>query len=209
MNPLQRLLLTSAFLVLISQLPGCMTSALHADHKYQEKVSSVLIASDGKNIALLGDKYHYIIDAPQGLTAALNAPLRKKLEASIGTVKIDKHNSMQAWLRLKENEQLSAAERAVALQLGFKPDYDQQLELSYHLTGKRYSAGKFQPPSNLLQLDKTYSVEIVAEQSTTETLVRAPLTPIAVAADGAIIMGTAMLLPVLVPLIVTAYVNRW
>lgn len=209
MNPLQRVLLTGGLLALISQLPGCITSILHADHKYEETVSSVLIASDGKSLALLGDKYHYILDTPEELTSTLNSPLRKKLEAHIGTVKIDKHNNIDAWLSLNEGEHFTAADRDAALQLGFEPDYEKKLKLSYDLTGKRYRAGKFQPPSNLLQLDKTYSVEIVAEQLTTETLVRAPLTPITVAADGAVLMGTVMLLPVLIPLLVTAYVNGW
>jgi hypothetical protein len=141
------------------------TQNLYQNHTYQEKISEILISADGKNIVFLGKDFHYIIDAPNTIFELIKSTI-------------------------------SDAEFNLALSLGFKVLMGKIMRAQLEMTGKRYSSNNISSQTTQnYKLNKDHIINITAEPSRLENILKAPLTPITLAADGVLTLSYIILMP--------------
>jgi hypothetical protein len=175
---------------------GCVTKKLYEtlethDTQYDETALSFLVTEDGSNLVVLGEKYHYIFDhiAPS-LTHVLGSPLRTVVAADLTNFRVRRDNAVTGDYTLQLLEQASAEERNRAIEAGFVAP---ELTLSGHLKGVRYSAEGFPSPPETQRFARPYVVSIT-EDAESKLAAKIVLTPLAVAADGLIVLGIVALL---------------
>lgn len=185
---------------------GCITSALNenisdGEHRtYSEAVDSVLISADGSRLVFLGAKYHYLFNAPEHFADLLASPLDGRVRVSIGTFEADESGNVSGVIYMTLDD-VSPEELAQAASLGFETGSSGSARLSMNLEGKRYRTDGFDASKvNKKLLQKTYTVQIREHNPFNARKALYLLTPVTVAADGALIfLGS--------PLIVWAVFN--
>ena len=173
---------------------GCFTPKLYESHdtKYEETALSYLVTEDGSRLVVLGKRYHYIFnDITPSLRHILGSPLRKAVAADLTNFYVKRDNGVTGNYLISLTPQASEEEKQEAIAAGFAtPD----LNLSGHLEGMRYSAEGFPPIPPTLEFTRPYVVEIREQESGAWVAGKILLTPIALAADGALILGALLLI---------------
>ena len=187
MNKIRRHLLLSGILGAASILSGC-TLKLFSDKQYKVHVSSILISQDNKNIVVVDKEYHYIFDAPDVLTRTLTSPYHKFVKGSLGSFHVDGSGAITGSYLLSIGKDAPEKVKADGIAVGFVYA-GENLIYGGKLSGYRYSSGGIQAKVDSQRLNKTYIVDITAEQSTLEKSAKSLLTPITVAADGVLLIG--------------------
>lgn len=184
----------------LALLAGCVTSRLHEDKQYVEKVESILITSDHKQIVVLGGSHHYIFQAPPELLALVESDLRPALTAEFHRFVVEADNSISGSLDLYltgHGGSPTALQIARATTLGMTRGRNGSMQLPINLTGTRFAAtGAVTERIGAMKLNKSYSVQIVERPSVAALGVRAALTPVTVAADGVLMLAAIPLLPI-------------
>lgn len=185
-------------------LSGCATEALYGkiaekEYKnYKEPVSQILVSSDGKKIVVLGEAYHYIFDTPPKLIEILDSPLHPKLSAVMRQFNVTPDASIKGSFMLVMPKDASEQHQQLAQSYGFMARKGERASLSFSLTGKRYSAKGFTAPTGQAkQFNQPYSVDVEEELPIGGKAALALLTPVTVAADGALVVLGIALLPLL------------
>jgi hypothetical protein len=179
-------------LIAVLALTGCATHSLFEEIKsveykeYEETVSQILTVPDGKQVAVLGEKYHYIFDTDGALIKAIASELHPGLTAKFGSVDVDRKGHIIAYLdlRLEKGSEQSIAQAKAA---GFIAD-NKGWYKSYSLEGTRYLAGKFTLPEQMQKLNQTYTIKVREAQPIGGKAALALLTPLTVTADGVVIL---------------------
>ena len=182
-------------------LSGCFTTRLHEDTLYSEKISGVFISSDKKTLAIIGAKYHYILDAPPAILAALDPTLHSSIEsASFDSFVVSGDNKMTGKVTLTTRGQLSEEQKKFATNAGFTANGSYGLKADVQIQGTRYQA---KPVGKLAfeRLNNEYYIAIKEKPSLAETGYRVAITPIAIAADGALVIGIVALSPLWIPML--------
>lgn len=205
MNRQRRHLLITSLGALAALNTGCVTSRLYQDHQYAEKISSVLVSGDAKKIAILGKDFHYIFDAPANLVQLLKSPLQKKVVAQLSGFYVNTNHTITGRLDMVIGKKSSEDDKQEAVTMGFKPRPDGELSLQLSLQGTRYSATEFPNYADTHKLNKEYFVSIVARPSSLEKALKAPLTPITIALDGALILSAVILSPLLIHIVLAGH----
>jgi hypothetical protein len=184
-------------------LSGCLTQKLMAkseENAYVETVSFFLISKDGNNIAVLGDKYHYIFDAPVSLVRTLQSPIRQVLFGHTEPFEVAEDQTVSGNYSIHLKNEATEHDKAQARAIGFTQDQWRRLHIRGRLKGKRYSAANFQLDRIQKQkFNQPYRVKVYPERSAADSA-KLLLTPITVMADGVIILGTQALLIVVLPI---------
>ncbi|GAB7542047.1 hypothetical protein [Cupriavidus sp. 8B] len=189
-------------------LGGCMTRALYKEitttetEAYTETVSQILISQDGKSIVILGATFHYVLDANPNLMQAISSSLHAKLVASFSEFRVDREGELKGRVTLSLDGAAAEDAQQQATALGFKRSgrggSDDMLSRSYYMEGKRYRAGRFAMSDRAKQLNQTYTISVNVERAVGGKAALALLTPITVAADGAIFLLAIPLAPIAV-----------
>jgi hypothetical protein len=184
---------TTSSLAVLS-VTGCFTPLLYKTGatQYDETALSFLVTEDGSKLVVLGAKYHYIFDdISPSLTHVLGSPLlRAVVVGDLMAFRVTKDNVVTGGYKLKLSEEASDEQRRSAIDAGFP---EPELILLGNLKGVRYSAEGFPPLPETQKFTGTYTVRIT-EESETSLASKIMLTPLTVAADGAIMLGAAVLL---------------
>lgn len=199
MNRLRRLLLLALPAAAAAGLTACMTEQLYRteNRNYAEKVSSVLVTPDGRTLVALGQRYHYIFEAPPVLVGSLRAPVHAHVRGSLRGFSVgDDGGSISGNYELSVAPDVPAPVREAALAMGYKADANSVLTASGRLSGKRYDATGFDAAAAKVPLNQTYELVIHEQVPAVGTVGRVALTPLAIAADGAILIGPVALLAV-------------
>ncbi len=172
-------------------MTGCVTHELREkirnDASYTEEVTSVLISEDGKKLVFIGDGYHYVFDAPVGLSQSLHSSFRKSLFAKFKEFRVDKNDHIIGNITISLDESASQEDKEEAIAVGYeKRSVSPALELS--LQGKRYKSGGVATDRAEYKLNYTYKVTVLEERSTLEKAALTAATPIAVLADGVLVI---------------------
>lgn len=187
------ILLSALFFLVMGS--GCMTALLYSKNKpketittTQEEVSSFLITEDGKQLIVVGKRYHYIFEPNDTLKFILNWPDRKLIAASFTTFDVDtQQNILGRYFLTVDPNAVSEQAREKLLANGFLPNNDKPIRLSYDgvLTGKRYSSNNFTLPKSL-QFSQKYTIAIreTSSSGASTTVANILLTPLSLAADG-------------------------
>ncbi|VWC46427.1 5-formyltetrahydrofolate cyclo-ligase [Burkholderia lata] len=179
-------------------LSGCFTPALYENHDetYVEHVSAFMITKDGKKLVVLGERYHYIFDLPDKLRPVLTASYRKSLHTSFGSFRVD-GSDVTGQYRTVLSKDAPDDERQAATADGFRTSRT-QIALDGNVVGKRYSTEGFslKPDSTAQSFNERYTVAIDEAPSAFAKGLRILATPVTVAADGVLVLGGILLLPV-------------
>lgn len=195
----RRLFLCASALPLLG-LGGCATEALYKKisekeyRDYKEPVSQILVSGDGKKIVVLGETYHYIFDTPPKLIEILDSPLHPKLSAVMHQFDAKPDGSIEGSFILWMPKDATDTDEQLAQSYGFRKRKGEGASMTFALGGKRYSAKGFTVPATgqIKQFNMPYSVSIREELPTGGKAALTLLTPVTVAADGAlVILGVA------------------
>jgi flagellar basal body L-ring protein FlgH len=178
-------------------MTGCVTHELRekirSDASYTEEISSVLMSEDGKKLVFIGDDYHYIFDAPVGLSQSLRSSFQKSLFASFKEFRVDKNDNITGNITISLDESASQQDKEEAIRLGYdKQSVSPVLELS--LQGKRYKSGGVTTDRVGYKLNYTYKVPVLEGRSSLEKAALTAATPITVLADGVLVIGGSTLI---------------
>ena len=205
---MKKILVLFAALVFLVFTGGCFTSSLYEksaleSRNFVEEVSSFLITQDGKQLIVVGKQHHYIFPANDTLKFILSWSERKRVKASFYNFAINEDQSFSGnySLTVENSQSLPADTQKLLISKGFT-EYNLTQKFTYYssVNGTRYLADKFEVPATML-FNQKYSINMSESQpSAAATLRRIVLTPLAVAADGALLLGGIPLLLLAIPL---------
>jgi hypothetical protein len=188
-----------ATLILCLSFTGCLTSRVLGPKPYTETISAFMISADGKQLAIIGQKYHYLFPAPMQLVATLQSTIRPAVTAKIDTFTVSDTDGVRGSYTLDIGPTASAQIREQAQSLGFHPLGD-RLSQGGHLEGRRYSAVGFPMSAAPQTFNHPYEVTLLEDQTTQEKDAKVLLTPLTIAADGVIAVGTLAFVIVTLPI---------
>jgi hypothetical protein len=176
----------------VLSVAGCFTPILYETHTYDEAAVAFLVTEDGSRLVVLGEKYHYIFDqVTPSLKQILLSPLdlRTMVSAVLADFYVDTNNVVTGDYVLSLSNEASEEQRRSAIAAGFLAA---DLTLSGHLKGVRYSAEGFPLTGQTQEFAQRHRASIREGRSKATKIL---LTPITVAADGALILaGLALML---------------
>jgi hypothetical protein len=177
---------------------------MNAETRYVEDVRSILMSADKKTLVVLGSKHHYVFEVPRSLLAALSPDLYPSIEgASFSTFKVDADNVTKGGVRLMLKHDAPAAQRAQASSIGFQGTASPVLSLD--MRGTRYAA-PVDFDSKLAQpLKRAYAIDVIEVPGRTKAVLKAAMTPVTMAADGAIVIGAVVLSPIWLTLLIATH----
>lgn len=171
------------------------TKSLWKNPIYKEKISTFLITDDGKKLAVIGSKYHYIFQLETNLKNILLSKNKKLLKAHFGLFKVNKNNNISGRYTIKytgKNEKhINWLEK-----MGFESKiYRNRTTSTYSgsINGQRYTANK--KINTINKFNKPYTIRVEEPSSLVSNIGKTLATPIAVAADGAKTIAGVILLP--------------
>ncbi|MCA8092296.1 5-formyltetrahydrofolate cyclo-ligase [Burkholderia anthina] len=182
---------------------GPVTNHVMKDPEYRETLSAFLISADGKKLVVLGTHYHYIFDVPPALAVNLTAPYRPRLYTDFDDFETHGDTITGRYvLQLSREDAPAGSElRERALADGFK-DWGYKLTESGTISGKRYQPNDVTPSSIPQAFNHAYNVKVIERPSVLGQGAKLALSPITMAADGAIgLLGLALF-----PIALTAFV---
>ncbi|HDR9483403.1 TPA: 5-formyltetrahydrofolate cyclo-ligase [Burkholderia aenigmatica] len=173
---------------------GPATKAWMKDSEYDETLSTFLITADGKQLVVLGQKYHYIFEMPPGLATVLTAPYRPKIHTAFND--FETHGDAitgRYTMRLDYPDAPTGSDvRERALADGFKKDHG-YLTSEGTISGKRYLPNDVTPSSVPQAFNRPYHVTVTDKLTAVGHGAKLALSPIAMAADGALgLLGLAL-----------------
>lgn len=178
-----------------------MTARLHELKSYVETFSAMYITQDGRQIVILGPRYHYVFQAPVELVRLVQSELHPDLQANFDdfVVAADQTISGRYDLRLSLQKDRDTPERgALAQSMGMAPRVRGEWTISGTLKGQRYAARESSQASDAMTpLNRSYTVTIQEQPSAGEAMRRIALTPVTLAADGVLMIASVILLPLI------------
>jgi len=199
MNNFFRKILILCTVIGIVFLSGCgtklfksdpyLTPKLFEDQYYEERISSVLVSSDNKTIAIITDNHHYIFNNASEIISVLKDPIHPQIVALFKTVYVSDDNNVSVEYSLFLNKDSSEADKLKAMKIGFEDADSGALAMNRRLDGIRYSPGSITIPTETTKLNRTYTFHIRSEQNSSQKSAKLLLTPITVGVDGAIFIG--------------------
>lgn len=180
----------------LASMSGCVTMRMHEEPVYAEHLQGVLISADRKSLVVVGEKYHYVFTAPPQVVAALEEQLQPGIEAAgFQGFTVSPDNKIQGKLVLQTRRDASSTQVRLARQAGFE-ERGGRWVVEAPMTGERFTPrpGAALP---LQKLGQAYVVRVTETSSGATKVLKAAATPVTVAADGVLIIGAVVLLPLL------------
>jgi len=177
---------------------SCVTKAVWGDKTYKEEIDQFFVGSDGRYIALIGPRYHYVFTDNSGVLRTI-LQLQKQNVLTIddknSLIKLDPNNNLSGYITLKGPFNLLTRNDMYALQgLGFYPDNSGDVKVRIdNLLGRRYvarylGAARQSSASHILTI--SYN-----DSNLVKGVGKAAVTPIAVTLDAAILIGKVFMVP--------------
>ncbi len=208
-------------LVLCVMSGACVTHELYSKSvktsvpmnkpSFEEEVSSFLITNDQQELVIVGKEHHYIFPLYNDLREILMWSGRSKIMATNLHFVISKDNKINGYYELKARDwaTLTKADKTFLDEHNFYlRDVKELMRLGRLTNGTVYSAGKFKMPAGQ-SFNQPYFVNISYDYATAGAVAgthvanagavaeRVLLTPLAIAADGAIVVGAVAASPVI------------
>jgi hypothetical protein len=188
--------------VLAALAAGCAGSPPPAAPKtYTETISSLLVSEDGKHIAAIGARHHYIFGAPELVVRAVRSPIHPRLTATFSTFHVDVTGKVTGQYALSLAPDASADEQRAAAAIGLVQAADGHWGAGGTLSGQRYTGWTYKLGREQAALNHPYEIEFTNDASTADRVVDDVASPIRVAADGVQLIYYAPLAPIIIPII--------
>ncbi len=208
-------------LVLCVMSGACVTHELYSTSvktsvpmnkpSFNEEVSSFLITNDQQQLVIIGKEHHYIFPLYNDLREMLMWNGRSKIMANNLRFVISKNNKINGYYDLvtRDGVTLTNADKTFFDEHNFYHNGIKEFVRSGQLNnGTVYSAGKFKMPASQ-SFSQPYSLNISYDYATAGAVAgtnvanagavaeRVLLTPLAIAADGAIVVGAVVASPII------------
>jgi hypothetical protein len=194
---------------LVSLTAGCATDPKIIHQTYSEKVTTLLISQDMKQLVILGERYHYVFDTPPDVVKLVGSSIKLKTTAAFSPFKVVVDGTTTGSYRLILPANLSDAEVAEAQAIGFKQDKDGQWGFDNTITGKRYFQGNTLRNGRIREpLQHTYTVTVDAEEIPGEKQAEDLSSPVYLSSHGVMLIYFVALAPILIPLMFLSYEKR-
>lgn len=199
---LKKFLLQSFILVAFFLISSCEHSH-HTEemweNTYKDTVAQMFITSDGRNIAFMGEKYHYIFsDYDQVLREMLNLDNQKLIEinSELTELSLDEANNIEGYIAFESLDlEFTQEQFAMLSRFGFKKyEEDDTLLVKIPVRGKRYLPRKDSNQYFSLLRDK-YEFKIHNHTTSSRIAEEIALTPITIAEDTFFFLGEVALVP--------------
>lgn len=189
----------SSFLILILITSSCVVTRSVWDRTYNENVRQFLVSQNGEMVVFLGSKYHYIfIDNTGILKSILSWSGRRNLfiNTEETRLELDTSNMVKGHVTVESFfTRMPPRDYEFLRGLGFRSqDRFSPLKIKLMMKGKRYLP-RSDLGYNLPKLQRSYMIPIHYESDTVGKIGKVALTPISVAADSTLIIGTILLAP--------------
>jgi len=192
MNKYRRVFLILAALLSLGMAGCVVTPALKKmikkDTSYAEEFTSVLISKNEKKMVFIGDRYHYIFNAPVVLSSSLQSSLRKSLYFFIEDFWVDKNNYTFGKITIVLSKSASQDDKEEAIELGYNERTAGPPALVILLKGKRYRSGGVATDGVEYKLNYSNVTVVLEPRSSLNKAALTALTPITVLADGVIVI---------------------
>lgn len=203
--------LTSLLLIISSLLlNSCVSKYVKKDRKsYSETFYSYYVSEYGNDLVFIGEKYHYVFNRASEIAEIAKPEWKDKLLIDEINLSTNKDNEVKGDIKLmvsKSIETLKDKEIARLIKYGFIFEVGKNgimvLKKKITLNGIRYEPEVKVDRDNKDHFTRSHTSKIKYELNSGEKVKKALITPIAVAADGIIIVaGVAfILLPAIVSL---------
>jgi hypothetical protein len=153
----------------------------------------------------LSENYHYIFETNPPLIFSIDPEVQKYIKASINGVHVDGNGQCSLGYNINISSDAPIDIYNKSLNNGFQKNiYTNGTYNTGKILGTRYVANgsKIEPKSTPRKLSRQYEVLVTSEMSAAEKIKKAPYTPISIIADGAIGIGTMVLMPFIFPLLI-------
>lgn len=162
------------------------TESMWKNTYYKEKIGSFLMSEDGVTLAIIGEKYHYIISLDTELKNILISTKRIFLKPSFYSFKVDKDNNVSGNYTLYYSNKNKNDEKWLNNN-GFKKqtshsDKKYTYTFSGSVNGKRYSINK--DINKNFSFNESYFLNIEESSSSYGNIGKMLATPITVSVDG-------------------------
>ncbi|UJJ31987.1 hypothetical protein [Halopseudomonas maritima] len=178
-------------LIWVLLLAGCVTSGLYRSdgERYSEAVEQIMVSSDGAWFVVLADSYHYVFPMTEGLSATFSSGFHRQVRASFDSFTVKRSNRITGRYQLTLAADASEVDQAAALAAGYRRD-DGNIVYQGRVRGRRYAAGGFEleHTARLQPLNRRYYITVTESLSPEVLAARTLVTPLAVMADGAIVL---------------------
>ncbi|MEY2864316.1 MAG: hypothetical protein RLY58_2023 [Pseudomonadota bacterium] len=190
-----------------------MSNQKRINHQYSDhttdQISTFLISQDQKTLIVIGQSHHYFLSLTPTIKAVLQHPARPIMRASFPTLHLERTQQLTGQYHINiaasDFSLLPIPQQSSLVALGFQ-QRNHQRELPYQLTGtlkgQRYSAGHFKLPSTTQTFNHPYQISIDYQYDPlSKTADKLLSTPLAVTADGVMIVGLTAVAIVAAPFV--------
>lgn len=177
-----------------------MTDSLFGDRRYEETIYAAMISADNKSLVVLGEKYHYVFDASPLVLRVMRSSIRKNINLRFSEPFHVKNTGKTVGRCALQFTAITEADKIVeAEKIGFTPrPYMQFLQLDMPLVGQQFDVKGFDSSKVHDRFERPYRVDAYQEQPLLEKIIKSPLSPVTVAADG--VLRLILIDGILVPL---------
>lgn len=202
MNPQRRLILVCSLTQAALALTGCASEPPVRQRTYTEKVSTLLLSKDGKQLVILGAAHHYVFDAPPELVALTFSPLKARVEAHIEPFTVARDGTTQGNYSLLLPATLPQEEVGMAVAMGFKQVEGGVWRIDSHLKGTRYLIGNATRDDRIHEkLQQTYTVTVTVDETAGQYAAEKATTPVKIGTEGVLLLYFAVLAPIIIPIV--------
>lgn len=193
---IMRKILLNLFLCIgLLSLSSCtVTKYIWGDNHYKEHIDQFLVGADGRYVALVGEKYHYVFSDNSGTlkeVLALNQRGVLRIDVKQTHLKLGRNNNIRGHLVITGPFSiLPAQDRRTLIFLGLKPDKNDDITIELDLVGKRYLS-RYLGHNTSRPTNTSYNITIYYKEksSVTKDVGKAAITPIAVTLDAVLLIG--------------------
>lgn len=181
------------FLTLIFSLSACGLTGSGNSGYYADIIQSFVTTKNARQVAFLGDKYHYIFTDNSGIIKKLVFWEQHEIlyiDLKNTHLTVDKFNNVGGYATVKTLfSNLNRADVAYLKKLGFIRDTDETFMLKMPLSGKRYLSNGVN--YNAYTLNNQYEVKVYAlkKSSGLSKIAKIAISPITVTIDAILWLG--------------------
>lgn len=187
----------AALIAVLFLAGGCVTSELYKTHEYTETLDAVMVSADEQWMVVLTPDHHYVFPLPEAVRKTFSAEFHEQVGARFDGFHVNALQGVSGQYRLYLKN-ASEVDRAAALAAGYYAEGN-LLIFEESIAGTRY-------PANGLRVDETMQAQALNQRyqiSVEESLrphllgLRTLVTPLAVMADGLLVIFSVPLVVVI------------
>ena len=166
--------------------------------QYVEKIDSFMVSENGKLLAVLGIKYHYVFELNSDFKEILLSEYRSKLKPRFYSFQVNEENTVSGNVGLvfytDDEKMINRLEKDGFKRNGFQRGVSRFISTG-KLNGNRFASDK--RLNKEYQLTKEYSVIVKESPTLSDNLEKIVKTPVTILVDGVVVIfGTFVLVTI-------------